>query len=28
MSDMPEELQVAFVDRNAAPSGLGEIGNP
>jgi isoquinoline 1-oxidoreductase beta subunit len=28
MSDMPEEMHVAFVDRDAAPSGLGEIGNP
>jgi isoquinoline 1-oxidoreductase beta subunit len=28
MSDTPEEMHVAFVDRDAAPSGLGEIGNP
>ena len=28
MADMPEEMHVAFVDRDAAPSGLGEIGNP
>jgi isoquinoline 1-oxidoreductase beta subunit len=28
MSDMPEEMHVAFVDRDAPPSGLGEIGNP
>jgi len=28
MSDLPEEMQVAFVDRDAPPSGLGEIGNP
>jgi len=28
MSDMPEAIQVAFVDRDAPPSGLGEIGNP
>lgn len=28
MSDVPEEMHVAFVDRDAAPSGLGEIGNP
>lgn len=28
MSDMPQEMHVAFVDRDAAPSGLGEIGNP
>ena len=28
MSDMPEEMHVEFVDRDAAPSGLGEIGNP
>jgi isoquinoline 1-oxidoreductase beta subunit len=28
MSDTPEELHVEFVDRDAAPSGLGEIGNP
>jgi isoquinoline 1-oxidoreductase beta subunit len=28
MSDLPETMQVAFVDRDAAPSGLGEIGNP
>jgi CO/xanthine dehydrogenase Mo-binding subunit len=25
---MPEEMHVAFVDRDAPPSGLGEIGNP
>lgn len=28
MSDMPEEMNVAFVERDAAPTGLGEIGNP
>jgi isoquinoline 1-oxidoreductase beta subunit len=28
MSDMPEVMEVAFVDRDAPPSGLGEIGNP
>jgi isoquinoline 1-oxidoreductase beta subunit len=28
MSDTPEEMHVEFVDRDAAPSGLGEIGNP
>jgi isoquinoline 1-oxidoreductase subunit beta len=28
MSDMPELIEVAFVDRDAPPSGLGEIGNP
>ena len=28
MSDMPEEMEVAFLDRDAPPSGLGEIGNP
>jgi isoquinoline 1-oxidoreductase beta subunit len=28
MSDAPEEMQVAFVERDAPPSGLGEIGNP
>jgi isoquinoline 1-oxidoreductase beta subunit len=28
MSDMPETMQVAFVDSGAAPSGLGEIGTP
>ena len=28
MSDMPEVMQVAFIDRDAPPSGLGEIGNP
>ncbi|MGH8669818.1 MAG: molybdopterin cofactor-binding domain-containing protein, partial [Burkholderiales bacterium] len=28
MSDMPETMEVAFVERDAAPSGLGEIGNP
>jgi isoquinoline 1-oxidoreductase subunit beta len=28
MSDLPEEMRVEFVDRDAAPSGLGEIGNP
>ena len=28
MSDTPEEMRVEFVDRDAAPSGLGEIGNP
>ncbi len=27
-SDMPEEMHVAFVDRDAPPSGLGELGNP
>jgi isoquinoline 1-oxidoreductase subunit beta len=28
MSDMPELMEVAFVERDAPPSGLGEIGNP
>jgi isoquinoline 1-oxidoreductase beta subunit len=28
MSEAPEELHVAFVDSDAPPSGLGEIGNP
>jgi len=28
MSDMPEEMHVAFVDRDAPPTGLGELGNP
>lgn len=28
MSDMPETMEVAFVDRDAPPSGVGEIGNP
>jgi isoquinoline 1-oxidoreductase beta subunit len=28
MSDMPEVVEVAFVERDAPPSGLGEIGNP
>ncbi|HEX9673272.1 MAG TPA: molybdopterin cofactor-binding domain-containing protein [Burkholderiales bacterium] len=28
MADLPEEMHVGFVDRDAAPSGLGEIGNP
>jgi len=28
MSDMPQTMEVAFVERDAPPSGLGEIGNP
>lgn len=28
MSHMPEVMEVAFVERDAPPSGLGEIGNP
>ena len=28
MSDVPEVMEVAFVERDAPPSGLGEIGNP
>jgi len=28
MSDMPETIEIAFVERDAPPSGLGEIGNP
>lgn len=28
MSDMPETMQIAFVERDAAPTGMGEIGNP
>jgi len=28
MSDLPEVMEVAFVERDAPPSGLGEIGNP
>ncbi|HKU46698.1 MAG TPA: molybdopterin cofactor-binding domain-containing protein [Burkholderiales bacterium] len=28
MADLPEVMEVAFIDRDAPPSGLGEIGNP
>jgi isoquinoline 1-oxidoreductase beta subunit len=28
MSDVPEVIEVAFIDRDAPPAGLGEIGNP
>jgi isoquinoline 1-oxidoreductase subunit beta len=28
MADVPETMEVAFLERDAAPSGLGEIGNP
>ena len=28
MSDVPEEMHVAFVDTDTRPTGLGEIGNP
>jgi isoquinoline 1-oxidoreductase beta subunit len=28
MADLPETMEVAFLDRDAPPSGLGEIGNP
>jgi isoquinoline 1-oxidoreductase beta subunit len=28
MADMPEVVEVAFIERDAPPSGLGEIGNP
>ena len=28
MSDLPEEMHVAFVDVDTRPTGLGEIGNP
>jgi isoquinoline 1-oxidoreductase beta subunit len=28
MSDMPQVMEVAFVERDAPPTGLGEIGNP
>jgi isoquinoline 1-oxidoreductase beta subunit len=28
MSEAPEELHVAFIERNTKPTGLGEIGNP
>jgi isoquinoline 1-oxidoreductase beta subunit len=28
MSNLPEEMHIAFVERDAPPSGLGEIGNP
>jgi isoquinoline 1-oxidoreductase beta subunit len=28
MSEAPEEIHVAFVDSDAKPTGLGEIGNP
>jgi isoquinoline 1-oxidoreductase beta subunit len=28
MEDVPEEMTVAFIDRDAPPAGLGEIGNP
>ena len=28
MSDLPEAMQISFIDRDAPPTGLGEIGNP
>jgi isoquinoline 1-oxidoreductase beta subunit len=28
MSDMPESIDIAFLDSDAAPTGLGEIGTP
>jgi isoquinoline 1-oxidoreductase beta subunit len=28
MSEAPEELHIAFIDRDTKPTGLGEIGNP
>ncbi len=28
MSEAPEEIHVAFVDRGTSPTGIGEIGNP
>jgi isoquinoline 1-oxidoreductase beta subunit len=28
MEDVPDEMTIAFLDRDAPPSGLGEIGNP
>ena len=28
MSDMPESMEIAFIDRDAAPVGLGETGTP
>jgi isoquinoline 1-oxidoreductase beta subunit len=28
MSDMPEELNIAFLDSDAPPTGLGEVGAP
>jgi isoquinoline 1-oxidoreductase beta subunit len=28
MADLPETMEVAFIERDAPPSGLGEIGNP
>jgi len=28
MSEAPEEIHVAFIERDAAPTGIGEIGNP
>lgn len=28
MEDTPEEMHIAFIDRDAPPSGLGELGNP
>ena len=28
MSDTPEELHIAFMDRDTKPTGIGEIGNP
>jgi isoquinoline 1-oxidoreductase beta subunit len=28
MSDTPEEIHVAFLDKDTRPTGLGEIGNP
>ena len=28
MSDMPDELNIAFIDSDAPPTGLGEVGTP
>ena len=28
MSDMPESMEIAFIDRDAPPAGLGETGTP
>jgi isoquinoline 1-oxidoreductase subunit beta len=28
MSDMPDELNIGFIDSDAPPTGLGEVGTP
>jgi isoquinoline 1-oxidoreductase beta subunit len=28
MSDIPEEMHISFIESDAPPTGLGEIGNP